>query len=118
MPMDYERHARVWIAAWNAHDLERILDQYAEGVEFFSPFIAQLAGNPEGAIRGKAAVREYFARGLTAYPALKFEFIRLYPGVRSCVLEYRSVNNLRAAETMEFDAAGKVCRVQAHYTQD
>lgn len=116
--MEFDSHAREWLAAWNAHDLERILAHYAEAVEFSSPFIVKLTGHPAGMLRGKAALRDYFSRSLTAYPALKFEFIRLYPGVRSCVLEYRSVNNLRAAETMEFDAAGKVCRVQAHYTMD
>lgn len=116
--MDFDSHAREWLAAWNAHDLDRILTHYAEDVEFFSPFIVKLTGNSAGMLRGKAALRDYFARGLAAYPDLKFEFIRLYPGVCSCVLEYRSVNNLRAAETMEFDAAGQVCRVQAHYAVD
>lgn len=116
--MDFDSHGREWLAAWNAHDLDRILAHYAEDVEFFSPFIVKLTGHPDGMLRGKAALRDYFARGLAAYPTLKFEFIRLYPGVRSCVLEYRSVNRLRAAETMEFDAAGKVCRVQAHYAVD
>jgi ketosteroid isomerase-like protein len=116
--MDFDSHAREWLAAWNAHDLDRILALYAADVEFFSPFIVRLAGHPDGVLRGKSALRDYFARGLAAYPNLKFEFIRLYSGVRSCVLEYRSVNHLRAAETMEFDAAGKVCRVQAHYAVD
>ncbi|MGC3956938.1 MAG: nuclear transport factor 2 family protein [Verrucomicrobiota bacterium] len=116
--VDFHHHALEWLAAWNAHDVERILAHYAEDVEFFSPFVAKLTGNPEGVLRGKAALRDYFTRGLAAYPTLKFEFIRLYPGVRSCVLEYRSVNDLRAAETMEFDGAGKVCRVQAHYATE
>ena len=116
--IDFEKHAQDWLAAWNAHDLERILFHYSDDVEFFSPFVAKLVGKVNGVLRGKAALREYFQRGLSAYPTLRFEFIRLYPGVRSCVLEYRSVNNLRAAETMEFDSAGKVSRVQAHYSAD
>lgn len=115
-PRDFGSHAQEWLAAWNAHDLERILSHYAEDVEFCSPFIAKLTNNPDGVLHGKARLRDYFARGLAAYPDLKFEFLRLYPGVRSCVLEYRSVNNLRAAETMEFNGTGKISRVQAHYT--
>jgi mannose-6-phosphate isomerase-like protein (cupin superfamily) len=115
-PIDFEAHASGWLAAWNAHDLEHILAHYADDVEFSSPFVAKLSGDAGGVLRGKAALRDYFGRGLAAYPALKFEFIRLYPGVRSCVLEYRSVDGLRAAEVMEFDTAGKVCRVQAHYS--
>ena len=112
---DFARQAQEWIAAWNAHDLERILAHYAEDVELISPFVAKLTGRSEGVVRGKAAVRDYFTRGLQAYPALRFDFIRLYPGVRSCVLEYRSVNGLLSAELMEFDDGGKVRRVLAHY---
>jgi hypothetical protein len=114
-PIDFKQHAEEWIDAWNAHDLERIVAHYAEDVELISPFVARLTGQSNGTVCGRVALRDYIARGLAAYPALHFEFIRLYPGVRSCVLEYRSVNNLRAAETMEFDPQGKVRRVLAHY---
>ena len=117
-PIDYETFGREWLAAWNAHDLDQILLHYADDVEFVSPFVSKLLGHTDGALRGKAALREYFQRGLAAYPTLRFEFIRLCRGVRSCVLEYRSVNNLHAAEVMEFDSAAKICRVRAHYTED
>lgn len=116
--MDFTQHAQDWIAAWNAHDLEQILSHYAEDVEFRSPFVVKLTGQAAGVLRGKAALRDYFGRGLAAYPSLRFEYIRLYTGVDNCVLEYRSVNNLRAAEAMEFDRAGKIRRVQASYTSD
>ncbi len=113
--IDFASFAEEWIAAWNAHDLERILAHYADDVELMSPFVVKLTGQSDGLVRGKAALRDYFARGLKAYPALRFDFVRLYAGVRSCVLEYRSVNGLRTAETMEFDEHGKVRRVLAHY---
>lgn len=116
--VDFASHAEKWLAAWNAHDLERIISHYAESVELHSPFVAKLMDHANGRLQGKAALRGYFARGLAAYPSLKFEFLRLYAGVQSCVLEYRSVNNLRAAESMEFDAAGKISRVQVHYVAD
>lgn len=114
-PIDFAAHAREWIADWNAHDLERILTHYADDVELISPFVAKLTGQIDGSVRGKAALRDYFARGLQAYPSLRFDFIRLYPGVRSCVLEYRSVDDLCTAELMEYDERGKVRRVLAHY---
>ncbi|MCI0746168.1 MAG: nuclear transport factor 2 family protein [Verrucomicrobia subdivision 3 bacterium] len=113
--IDLNSRAQEWIAAWNAHDLERILAHYADNVELTFPFVARLTGRSEGSARGKAALRDYFARGLQAFPTLRFDFIRLYSGVRSCVLEYHSVSGLRTAELMEFDAQGKVRRVLAHY---
>lgn len=88
---------------------------YADDVELVSPIVIKLTGRSDGTVRGKAMLREHFARGLEAYPALCFDFIRLYPGVRSCVVEYRSINGLVSAEMMEFDAKGKISRVLAHY---
>ena len=116
--IDFASAAQEWLTAWNDHDLERILAHYSEDTELISPFVARLTGRSEGVVRGKAALRDYFARGLKAYPTLRFEFVRLHPGVRSCVLEYRSVNGLHAAELMEFDEQGKVRRVLAHYADD
>ena len=115
---DFARRTGEWLDAWNAHDLDRIVSHYAEDVEFHSPFVAKLMDRADGKLRGKAVLRDYFARGLTAYPSLHFEFLRLYPGLQSCVLEYRSVNGLRAAATMEFDTAGKINRALVHYVGD
>src|SRR5581483_5892438 len=60
--------AAEWMDAWNAHDLERVLEHYADDVEYYSPFIAALAepGGPgaDGRLLGKAAVRQYFAAAL------------------------------------------------------
>jgi len=113
--IDFDRLARDWIAAWNAHDLEKILSHYAEEVELLSPFVARLTGRKASVVRGKKALRDYFRRGLATYPRLRFEFIRVDPGAGHCVLEYRSVNRLRAAELMEFDEHGKIRRVMVHY---
>jgi hypothetical protein len=118
MGFDFAGQAKEWLAAWNAHDLERILVHYAEDVELISPFVARLSGGEESVVRGSEALRAYFARGLQAFPNLRFEFIRLYPGVRSCVLEYRSINGLRSAEVMEYDEHGKIRRVLAHYCDE
>jgi ketosteroid isomerase-like protein len=116
--IDFTRCAQEWIAAWNSHDLERILEHYSEDIELISPFVSKLAAPNDGAVRGKTALREYFARGLHAFPTLRFDFIRLYRGVRSCVVEYHSVNGLRTAELMEYDDDSKVCRVLAHYFEE
>ncbi len=114
----FQHHCQDWIDAWNAHDLERILQHYSDDIDFCSPFVTKLTGSADGRIQGKPGLRHYFARGLQAYPDLRFEVIRVYPGVRSCVLEYRSVNQLRAAEMMEFNDHELICRVMAHYTTD
>jgi len=107
--------AGQWIEAWNAHDLDRILAHYADDIEFTSPFVVRLMGNAAGTVRGLAALRDYFATGLSAYPELRFELIGVGTGVDSVVLHYRSVKQLHAFEVMTLNREGKVARVSAHY---
>jgi hypothetical protein len=117
--MDDERAVRFaegWYAAWNAHDLEAILEHYADDVEMASPLVADLTGRPDGRIAGKASLREAFAAGLERYPELRFEPLGLFVGVDSLVLHYTSVGGRSAAETVFFDGEGKVTRYFAHYT--
>ncbi len=112
-----ERFAKGWIAAWNAHDLEKILSHYAEEIEFSSPFVIRLFNEPSGTIRGKDRLEAYFAKGLSAYPDLKFELFQVLASIQSVVLYYRSVKNLFAAEVMLFNPEGKVLKVVAHYAE-
>jgi hypothetical protein len=116
-PAEANAFAEEWMAAWNSHEMERILSHYAEDVEVTSPFVAAVAGIPSGTLRGKTAARDYWSRALTQYPELRFTLLGVFPGVRSLVLEYVSVRQLRAAEYMHFDAAGRVVRVVAHYRE-
>ncbi len=111
------RFASDWIAAWNAHDLDRIMQHYAEDVKYFSPFIAKLSDNTSGMLQGRDEIKGYLANGLAAYPDLHFKLLHLFVGVRSLTLYYQSVNNLLAAEVFEFDADGLVLRVQCHYSR-
>src|SRR5262249_3324339 len=105
-----------WIAAWNAHDLDAILQQYTDTVAFTSPFVARLLGAGQDTVHGKAALRDYFARALATYPDLRFELRTVLVGVDSLTLYYASVGGRLAAEVMLLDANGLVERVLAHYT--
>ncbi len=104
-----------WIKAWNSHDLDAIVEHYANDVEFTSPFIARLLNDPSGTVRGTEALRAYFQRGLETFPDLHFELRAVLSGVSSLTLLYRSVHNLLAAEVLEFNEHGQVTRVLAHY---
>ena len=108
--------ANHWVAAWNAHDLELILTHYEEDVELTSPVAAQLLGRPDGKVAGKANLRAYFQRGLTAYPELHFHLEDVLWGVNSVVLCYLNQKGTHTAEFMELSATGKVARVVANYS--
>lgn len=104
-----------WIEAWNAHDIDRILSHYRDDVRFVSPFAAR-AGAPQGELRGRPALRDYFARALASYPTLHFQPIAALGGVQSIALQYHSVEDRQAVEVMQLDARGQVRRASAHYT--
>ena len=107
--------AQEWIEAWNSHDLERILSHYTDDFEMASPLIVQRMGEPSGRLKGKAAVRPYWAQGLAADPPLRFELLQVLTGVDSIVLYYRNARGQYCAETLTFNLAGKVVRGCAHY---
>lgn len=117
MPTQEEAHlfAAEWLDAWNRHDLDSIMHHYAEDIEFISPFAVKLLGVADGKVTGKQALRDYFAKGLAAYPDLAFHPHKVLAGVASVTIYYESVNNLMAAEVMELNRQGLVRRVLAHY---
>lgn len=108
--------AEDWVAAWNAHDLEAIISHYDEQVELISPVAEQRLGISNGRVSGKAPLREYFRRGLEAYPELHFDLKDVLAGLNSLVLYYTNQKGTRTAEFMDLSASGKVTRVVAHYS--
>ena len=109
------RFAEEWAAAWNAHDLERILSHYRDDATLTSPVVVQLLGQADGTVVGKPALRAYFARGLAAFPQLRFSIERVAWGVASVVVVYQNQRGTRTAEFMELAADGRVRRVVANY---
>ncbi len=111
-----QRFAVEWIAAWNAHDLERILSHYTDDFEMRSPVIAERMGVVTGVLRGKAAVRTYWGTALAATPELHFELRDLLLGVDTIVLYYyNAVRGRMVAESLTFNAERQVILAAAHY---
>ena len=109
--------AKHWVAAWNAHDLDAIMEHYEDAVELTSQVAAQLLAIPGGRISGKENLRAYFQRGLDAYPDLQFHLEDVLVGVNSVVLYYANQKGTRTAEFMEMAPTGKVARVVANYSR-
>jgi len=110
-----EHFAAEWIESWNAHDLDGILSHYAEDFEMTSPVIIQVAGEPSGTLKGKAAVGAYWKKALELIPDLKFELLAIFTGVSSITLHYKGARGRLAAEVLHFGPDHKVARAFAHY---
>jgi ketosteroid isomerase-like protein len=109
-----EAFARDWIAGWNAHDLDRILAHYADDFEMTSPLIVQRIGIESGRLKGKEAVRRYWAQGLASTPQLRFELREVMVGVNALAIVYDSVTLARTViERIEFDDQRHAVRAEA-----
>ncbi len=108
------RFATEWIAAWNSHDLPRILSHYTDDFEMSSPVIVQMAGEPSGKLKGKGAVGAYWSKALERMPDLHFELVTTLVGVDSITLYYKGPRGM-AAEVFHFGPDGKVVEAFAHY---
>ena len=94
-----------WVQAWNAHDLEGVLDHFADDVVFTSPVAERLVEGSAGVIRGKAALRDYWREGLRRIPDLHFEVLGIYLGQSILVLNYRNQSGGLVNEVLTFDGA-------------
>jgi len=107
--------ARAWIAAWNRHDLDAVMAHYAEELEFVSPLVVSRLGRPDGTIRAKAELRQYFAASLGPGSELRFELDDVLIGVGSYTVLYRNHRGQTVAETVFPDDAGLIARAYVHH---
>lgn len=109
--------AEEWIAAWNAHDLERIFSHYTDDFEMRSPLIVERMGVPSGVLKGKDAIRPYWAQGLAAQPPLHFELRDVLIGVDTVAIYYFSQNRHRmVTEILVFNDQGRAIRGAGLYS--
>jgi 3-hydroxy acid dehydrogenase/malonic semialdehyde reductase len=79
--------AERWLAAWNAHAVDRVLALYAPNARHTSKRVRLLGGSQE-TLHGIEAIADYFRRGLERYPTLRFAPISVSSGPRTVVIEY------------------------------
>lgn len=106
-----------WAAAWNVRDLDRLMTHYAEDVVWTSPMAVRVMPSmpgSDGVLRGKDALRTYFARGLELLPELHFEVLASYLGVSTLVINYRNERDGLVCEVLVLDRDGLV--IEGHGT--
>ena len=106
---------REWIAAWNSHDLERVLALYSDDAEMTSNKIQALGFEASGTLRGKDRLRAYWGKALAMLPNLRFDLIDTYVSPDSVVVFYRNERGAQICEYLRLDAAGKIRQGSANH---
>jgi len=109
-PASAREFAQQWVDAWNAHDLDGVLAHFTDDAEFASPVAAQLLPETSGILRGKDAIRAYWAIGLERIPDLHFEVVDVYTGVGVVVIHYRNHVGGLVNEVLHLNEDGLVVR--------
>ncbi|MBI3649996.1 MAG: nuclear transport factor 2 family protein [Acidobacteria bacterium] len=115
--VEARQFAQEWVAAWNAHDLEKILSHYTDDIELTTPFIVRAMNEPSGRLQGKDQVREFWALGLSRLPDLHFELIEVLSSMESITIYYKAVLGKLSAEVFFLNEEGKAYRSVSHYNE-
>ena len=100
--------ADEWIAAWNAHDLDRILSHYGTDAVVRTPVAAVRVPESGGVVRGHDALRAYWGPALEVMTDLHFELVEAMPTVDGVTILYRNQRAQLVAETVLWGDDGLV----------
>jgi len=108
---EVEAFAVSWANAWNARDVETVLEHFHPDAVFTSPTTLAVTGSPT--VHGKQALRAYWNAALTRISALLFtlDYTLWDPARRQLAIIYTSESNgqsKRVSENLRFNEQGQV----------
>ncbi|SEQ87260.1 nuclear transport factor 2 family protein [Microlunatus flavus] len=95
--------AEQWCEAWNAHDLDALLEHFHDDVVFTSPVARTVFPESGGTCTGMVALRDYWTRGLELVPDLHFTVEEVFAGISAVVIRYRNQRGQRVCEVLVFE---------------
>ena len=109
--MAYKKHmhhnkqiALNWFEAFNQHNLDILLDLYDDDAEHYSPKLKVHQPKTNGLIKGKDALRDWWADAFKRLPNLHYEILKLTADDEQVFMEYirRTPNedDLRVGEVL------------------
>jgi ketosteroid isomerase-like protein len=110
--------AAEWAEAWNRRDIEYVLAHFHEDVEFTSPTALAVMGVPT--VRGKTALREYWATALGRLTSLRFTVDRVVwdASTRELAIIYTAEidgKSRRVSENLRFNEADRVVAAEVFH---
>lgn len=83
-----EAIGRAWMAAFNAHDVPRLIALYDERATHTSPKIRALHPETAGMLLGKEALRRWWSDAIARLPGLRYELLTVTANADRVFLEY------------------------------
>ncbi|MFA5883376.1 MAG: nuclear transport factor 2 family protein [Acidimicrobiia bacterium] len=105
---DPAEFAAEWVAAWNSHELDRILSHYATDAVVTTPVAVARVPGSGGVVRGHDGLRAYWGPALVDMPDLRFELVEAMPTVDGVTILYRNHRGQLVAETVLWGPDGLV----------
>ncbi len=112
------KFAHEWLEAWNKHDINLIMKHYDDKIEFCSPVVQNVLGDPQGVVRGIGPLRDYFSKQLSKFSTLHFQLLDVFTSPQSVVLYYKINRGLLCTEVMLLNSEMKATKVYANYDND
>lgn len=102
-----EQIARLWFEAFNAHNLERLLDLYADDAQHFSPKLKIRRPETNGLVTGKAGLREWWRDAFDRLPTLYYKATSLTANDDRVFMEY--IRQVEGEEDMLVAEVLEIC---------
>lgn len=80
--------ALKWFEAFNHHNLIKLLELYHDDAQHYSPKLKVRQPETKGLIRGKEALRSWWADAFNRLPSLRYEVIKLTADDEQVFMEY------------------------------
>ncbi|MFC6268116.1 nuclear transport factor 2 family protein [Frigoriflavimonas asaccharolytica] len=108
---DLKNIATLWFKAFNEQNLEDLLALYDENAAHYSPKLKIREPETNGLIKGKEALRFWWADCFQRLPSLRYEVQKLTADSEQVFMEYRrkvdGENDMIIGEVLEF-SNGKI----------
>ncbi len=80
--------AEQWFAAFNEHDLEKLLALYDDDAQHYSPKLKVRQPQTNGYIKGKAALRNWWQDAFDRLPSLQYDVLTITANDERVFMEY------------------------------
>jgi hypothetical protein len=80
--------ALAWFEAFNAHNLEKLLELYHDHAQHYSPRLKIRQPETNGLIKGKAALRGWWQDAFDRLPTLRYEVLNIITHDQQVFMEY------------------------------